>query len=115
MRPAAILIAALLAVPGASVAQVAGLPHHTLSEAGEASVVGVLVCGLPPSTIDGMKQNVDTLIPGGTTSTEFAKGVAGANRTIQDIRDTPVPDFSEMKAVKCPEILTLISDLAPTN
>ena len=115
MRLATILLAALIAAPSATLAQSDGLPGHTLGEAGEASVIGVFVCGLPPSSIDEMKTNVDRFVAGGSTSADFAKGQAQATRSIQDIRDSSVPDFSEMRAGRCSEVTALRKDISVTR
>lgn len=112
MRTFALVLCTALWAAAPAFAQTGTLPGHTLTEAGEAAVVGVFVCGLPPSTIDGMKQNIDRLVPGGSTSADFAKGEARARRAIQDVREATVPDFSEMKAVRCPGVLALIQDVS---
>jgi hypothetical protein len=112
MRTFFLFLCTALSAATPAFAQTGTLPGYTLTEAGEAAVIGVFVCGLPPSTIDGMKQNVDRLVPGGSTSADFAEGEAHAQRAIQDVRESTVPDFSEMKDVRCPGVLAIIQDVS---
>lgn len=82
-----------------------------MSEVGMASALGSLLCGQPPSAIDRMNAGLERLSPGATRSTAYLNGVAQANALLQEVRSTSPYDDSELRAIKCPTVSLLVTQL----
>jgi hypothetical protein len=106
----AILIAACLVAPAASVSAAQTLPGATLGEAGNADVIGQFVCGLPGSTIDAFRAKVNLLVPGGASSSEYVTAQQSAHNLIQKLRNNN-DDLRELGASNCVEVEALMNNV----
>lgn len=106
----ALLIAACLLAPVASVSAAQTLPGATLGEAGHADVIGQFVCGLPGSTIDAFRAKVNLLVPGGAGSSEYLSGQQSARDLIQKLRNNN-DDLRELGASNCVEVESLMKNV----
>jgi hypothetical protein len=112
----ALLIATCLIVPVAA-ASAGTLPGMTLGEAGNTDVIGQFVCGLPGSTIDGFRAQVNVLVPGGTGSQEYVTGQKNARDLIQKLRNNN-DDLTELTASSCRQAVIFVNnvmDAKPTQ
>jgi hypothetical protein len=106
----ALLIAACLIAPVASVSATQTLPGATLGEAGNADVIGQFVCGMPGSTIDAFRAKVNAFVPGGAGSAEYVQGQQGARNLIQKLRNNN-DDLRELGASNCVEVEQLMKNV----
>jgi len=83
----------------------------SVNEAGQASYFALFACGLPPSQVDAMKEQMERATPGSTHSPAFNDGVSQATRAVQEARQGASPDDSELTSQACPQVTSLIRKL----